>query len=106
MTVFVLMNLVRPVPLILDPDLSHRAQIRAEYLCETGQWSHAGWEQSFQGIKYTIAGENLARKFKSAKKEFDALRNSPPHNANIMHRGYTHVGVGHACNVDVYLFKG
>src|SRR4051794_38870221 len=57
----VLMNAVRTNPVVPDLELSHRAQARAAGLCASHQWSHDGWKDSFKGLKYKYAGENLAK---------------------------------------------
>lgn len=106
LTLLVLMNMVRPHALIEDKVLDQRAQVRAEYLCAQQQWSHAGWLTSFKGIKYTYAGENLAKDFASTSQEFNAFMASPTHRANIVKPQYKHVGFGHACTIDVTLFQG
>lgn len=107
LTVLLLMNLMRTQPLVEDKLLDQRAQARAEYLCEHHQWSHEGWLQSFEGLPLTyqaLKGENLARNFKTPKQEFKALMQSPPHEANIVKKGYSRIGIGHACDINVYLF--
>jgi uncharacterized protein YkwD len=100
------MNLVRVQPLIEDTTLNMRAQARAEYLCANNQWSHNAWLNSFNGIPYNYAGENLARGFMNPVDEFNALMRSQTHRQNIVSPLYTKVGIGHACGIDVTLFQG
>lgn len=99
------MNLVRSQPLIETPLLDNRAQIRAEQLCADNQWSHEGWLDSFKGIPFTYAGENLDRDFASELEAFNALMKSPVHKKNIISPHYTTVGIGHSCGITVVLFK-
>ena len=92
-------------PMVVDPQLNTRAQVRAEYLC-THAWSHDGWLTSFKEIPYQYAGENLAKGFPQPVDSFNALMASPSHRANIMNPLYTHVGWANACGIDVLLFRG
>lgn len=106
LTLLVLINLVRIHPLVENPILDQRAQVRAEYLCAHNQWSHDGWLDSFKGIRYYYAGENLAKGFASTTPEFNAWMASPTHRANIVKPQYRFIGFGHACNIEVNLFEG
>jgi len=102
-----LINAVRATPLVEDPALSYRAEVRAEQLCDIGQWSHANAWLSFAGTDYKYLGENLARNFKTDKEAHEALMKSPTHMANIVKPQYTHVGIGKAdCGITVELFGG
>lgn len=104
-----LINAERVKPLTYDPVLTERAELRADYLCETGQWSHKGWKDSFTGLDRVVIGENLARNFKTDKAAHKALMGSPTHKANIVKAKYTHVGIGkEKCggkNITVELFS-
>jgi uncharacterized protein YkwD len=103
----ILINITRTSdPLVLSQDLSTRAQARAELLCEKKQWSHDGWEDSFKGLKYTDAGENLAKDFPNVFIAQKALEHSKTHYDNIVNKRYTHLGVGEACGIYVQLFSG
>ncbi len=101
-----LINSARAVPLALDTDLSHRAQIRAEYLCAHNQWSHEGERKSFEGLNWKYGGENLARGFADASSTEAAWMKSPGHRANILKPQYTRVGIGQSCGITVALFEG
>ena len=101
-----LMNAARvDHPLVLAPDLSAKAGTRAKYFCDR-PLSHDGWEAYFQGTRYQVMGENLAKGFKSPNAAVDGLLHSPPHRANILKRDYTQVGIGEACGVVVQFFGG
>lgn len=102
-----LTNASRSVPLTVDAELTKRAQARADLLCKTGQWSHAGWTDSFKGLPWKYGGENLAKGFSSAAGIHAALMASPTHHANIVSKNYTRIGVGiGVCNLQVELFEG
>lgn len=94
------------MPLIEDATLNARAQIRAEVLCSTKQFSHAGWQASFAGLEYKWAGENLAKGFADATSTHQALMSSPTHRANILKKEYKEIGIGEACGIEVEMFKG
>ena len=47
-TLLILINLVRVNPVIESPILNERAEARAEQLCKDKQWSHLGWQESFE----------------------------------------------------------
>lgn len=104
-------NQARTTPLTYDTDLADRAQVRAEQLCATKQWSHTGWKDAFKGLG-GFQGENLA-KYEVSKRQTDkarataiqkALMASPTHKANIVNEKFTRIGIGTACDVTVYLF--
>lgn len=46
------------------------------------------------GIRFTVAGENIAFGFLNADAVFTAWMNSPDHRANIEYAAFTHHGVG------------
>lgn len=65
--------------LIESPVLNDKAKARADSLCASGQWSHEGWEDYFEGTHSNYAGENLAKGFPDAGSAHDALMASPTH---------------------------
>ena len=89
-----------------DPTLGARAQLRAERMCANGQFSHDGYQQAFQGLRYGSTGENLAQGYQEPQRVHAQLMESPGHRANILKREFRAVGVGHACNITVELFGG
>lgn len=99
-----LINMIRNEPLVLDNDLSQRAEIRAEYLCENNQWSHDKWRDSFKGLTEP-QGENLARGFDSEVDMFIALYQSDTHRENMKHQKFTKIGIAEDCNKTVFLFN-
>lgn len=48
------------------------------------------------GISYRSAGENIAAGQRTPQEVVNAWMNSPGHRANILNKGYTHIGVGYA----------
>ena len=50
------------------------------------------------GITYKTAGENIAMGQKTPEAVVKAWMNSPGHRANILKRGFTHIGVGYVAN--------
>jgi len=94
-------------PHTISADLMVRAETRAEYLCEVGQWSHEGLEEVSYGLT-GILGENLARGYKGdAVKTFVAWINSPTHWDNITSPIFTQTGIGYSqeCDIVVQLFN-
>jgi uncharacterized protein YkwD len=105
-TLLFLINLVRDIPLQESSILTQRAEIRAEQLCKDNQWSHLGYENSFKGIDYDYAGENLSKDFPDDLSAFIALMQSPGHKMNILNKNYNQIGIGRSkhCNIVVELF--
>ena len=89
-----------------DASLSARAQVRAEMMCASRQFSHDGYQSAFNGLRYNWKGENLAMGPQDPKAIHAQLMASPGHRANILKREFGAVGVGHACNITVELFGG
>jgi len=106
LTLLILINLARVNPLVLDTDLSKLAQARAEQLYKAKQWSHTGWQKSFDKTNCKYIGENLAKDFKTAEKAHNSLMASPTHKANIINKKYTLIGLGTYKNITVELFCG
>lgn len=86
-----------------DPDLDDVALARAENLVENGYFDHysADGESAFselaaRGIRYRLAGENLARNNyadgQTVQAAFDALMASEGHRANILEPRFSSVG--------------
>lgn len=50
------------------------------------------------GITYKMAGENIAMGQRTPEAVVKAWMNSPGHRANILKRGFTHIGVGYVAN--------
>lgn len=112
---FILTNFDRPASSTLqyDQTLTELAQKRAQYLCDNKQWSHENWMDSFTEKSGHI-GENLVKykkparmsDYKYGKTVQSKLMASPTHKENIINKKYTHLGIGAACDVTVYLYWG
>lgn len=50
------------------------------------------------GIKYTAAGENIAKGQTTAEQVVNAWMNSEGHRANILNKNFTHIGVGYVAD--------
>lgn len=108
LTLLLLVNSHRVHPLVLDADLSARAQLRAEYLCESRTFAHDNWTTWFYGrfapTDKAYYGENLAQGASSVQNTDFALMHSKEHRKNIKDRRFKALGVGHACDITVELF--
>jgi uncharacterized protein YkwD len=89
-----------------DPALSQRAQQRAQWMCDTRQFTHDGMMAAFEGSPYRWKGENLAQGHRDPRAVHGQLMNSPGHRANILKKQFDSVGIGHACDITVELFGG
>lgn len=81
-----------------SPELEEVSKQKSNEMCELGYFSHDLGERDWtyfiknSGIKYSKAGENLARGYQTAPEAVQALLESPKHYQNIM-GDYTHLGV-------------
>lgn len=91
-------------PLEWDASLEEVAYARARNLVENGYFDHyapdgesAFSELAARGIRYRLAGENLARnnysEARTVAAAFEGLMNSPGHRANILEPRFSSVGV-------------
>lgn len=87
--------------LSLDSRLMKSAHAKAGDLCQSGNWAHDSSKgKAFYefilvaGYNYSSAGENLARRYGTAKEAFIALVNSPEHLANIV-GDYKDIGISY-----------
>ncbi|MGE3074046.1 MAG: CAP domain-containing protein [Dehalococcoidia bacterium] len=87
-----------------DESLEEVAYARAANLVENGYFDHyapdgesAFSELAARGIRYRLAGENLARnnylETKTVAAAYEGLMNSPGHRANILEERFSSVGV-------------
>lgn len=86
--------------LTINTDLSYVAHLKAEDMLKNNYFSHTSptygspFDMMSQfGIKYTMAGENIAENT-SVLNAHNAFMNSSGHRANILNAGYTDVGIG------------
>lgn len=87
-------------PLQIDMDLVRVAKMKSHDMAENNYFSHVSPTYGTvynmldrEGIFYTRAGENIARAA-SVSRAHELFMNSSGHRANILHSGYTHIGVG------------
>lgn len=76
------------------PRLNQTAQCRINYLVGSGQWTHNGYHNCFKqnGVRLHY-GENLARQWANSDQAFEAWKQSPTHNANLLNPNWRYVGV-------------
>lgn len=87
-------------PLEVDMRLVKLAREKANDLIQNNYFDHysktlgSPFDQMKRaGVRYHLAGENLAGSG-SVERAHKALMESPTHRANILHKRYTHIGVG------------
>jgi uncharacterized protein YkwD len=95
-------------PLILSSLLNEAAARKVEDMRTQGYWDHyrptdkkAPWDfMKEAGYNYRVAGENLARGFKTVNGITEAWLASPTHRANLLSAKYTEVGFADAETID------
>jgi uncharacterized protein YkwD len=102
-------------PLTWDPDLAAVALARARDLIEHDYFDHYGpdgrsafSELAARGIRYGLAGENLARnnyaEAKTVQAAFQGLMGSPGHRANILEPRFSRVGIAAVRSGRIWLY--
>lgn len=71
------------IPLKHSTEASRIAKDRANYLCESGTFTHEGWLR-FLNTEYIEAGENLAQDFDRPNEVLERWKTSYSHNKNIV----------------------
>lgn len=91
--------------LILNSELSDVARLKSQDMKDNNYFSHTSptygspYDMMTKfGIKYTFAGENLARGQKTPEQVVNAWMNSPGHRKNILSARYTQIGVGYVAD--------
>lgn len=86
-----------------DSALARIAQLKAEDMAKNKYFSHNSptYGSAFDtmnqyGIKYSTAGENIAKGQKTAESVMKGWMNSSGHRANILNSSYNKIGVGYA----------
>ncbi|WP_331618263.1 SafA/ExsA family spore coat assembly protein [Serpentinicella sp. ANB-PHB4] len=84
-------------------ELSRVARYKSNDMRDRGYFSHTSptYGSPFNmmknfGIRYTAAGENIARGQRSAQAVMNGWMNSPGHRKNILNPNFTEIGVGYA----------
>jgi uncharacterized membrane protein required for colicin V production len=87
-------------PLQRDSALAEAARRHSREMFRLGVFSHTSPTTGSPadriettGSAYTLSGENIALA-QTAQAAHDGLMESPPHRANILNPGFTHVGIG------------
>lgn len=90
-------------PLIYSSELSKVARIKSQDMADKNYFNHTSptYEDPFNmmknfGIKYRIAGENIAKGYASAESVVNGWMNSSGHRANILNPSFGKIGVGYA----------
>lgn len=88
--------------LAINWELQRVAQLKAKDLTDNNYFSHTSptYGSPFQmmksfGIKYSSAGENIAKGQRTPQEVMTAWMNSSGHRANILNSSYTQIGVGY-----------
>lgn len=89
-------------PLKENTELAKVAEVKAEDLRDNNYFSHTSpvYGSPFDmmkqfGIKYTAAGENIAKGQRSPQEVMNGWMNSEGHRANILNSNFTEIGVGY-----------
>ena len=88
-----------------DWQLSRVARYKSQDMRDLGYFSHTSptYGSPFEmiksfGIKYRMAGENIAKGYSTPEAVVNAWMNSTGHRANILNSSYTHIGVGYVAS--------
>lgn len=95
--------------LVLDPMLCEAAQVRASELDTLFSHTRPSGESCFSildeyGLRYSGAGENIAKGQRDADEVMDSWMNSEGHRNNILSSDFTKIGIGHTGDNWVQLF--
>lgn len=89
--------------LTLNVEVSKVAQMKSEDMRDKNYFSHTSptYGSPFEmlkkfNVKYTYAGENIAKGQKTPEAVVNAWMNSEGHRANILNPNYTQMGIGYA----------
>jgi len=87
--------------LSISTTLSQAAQWKSDDMVRNNYFAHDDlsrtWSQRIRDCAYTAntyIGENLAAGMSTAQAAFDAWKNSPAHNANMLNGNFTAIGIG------------
>lgn len=77
--------------------LTRKAEDWAQHMAATGKLSHSNLTDGLSGVSWTALGENVGVSSATGdtlKTIFELFVNSSAHRANLVNRGFTHMGVG------------
>ena len=80
-------------PLALDAPLSELAHEHARTMAHDNRLSHDGFQQRFAKAQSPTCVENVGSNFDKPEAEFDAWRNSPAHDHNLLDSRITRMGI-------------
>lgn len=88
-------------PLVVDPGLQRVAEAQARAMAADGRISHDSHGSLTQrlnaaGYAKNIAVENVSAGYHTLAEAFSGWRDSPPHNANMLAKGMTRMGIASA----------
>jgi hypothetical protein len=86
-----------------NPTLTACAQVRAERMCASGQFSHEGTTRPSPACA-TTGPARISRWLSGAVTGRRPTDELPGHRANILKHEFRAVGIGHGCNITVELF--
>lgn len=86
---------------VLDPALMRAAEFQAQAMARNNKFEHnAGGEFKSRiatsGYNASIAVENIGAGYHTLAEAFSGWRDSPPHRANMLKAGVTHMGIAAA----------
>ena len=86
---------------VLDPALMRAAQAQAQAMARSNKFEHnAGGEFKSRigssGFDAAVAVENIGAGYHTLAEAFSGWRDSPPHRANMLKAGVTHMGIAAA----------
>ena len=91
--------------LALSDSLNRAAAWKSKHMADENYFAHddtpinRSWVQRLRDCDYTYnawLGENIAAGYSTANSVFNAWKNSPGHNANMLGSNYTAIGIGRA----------
>lgn len=94
-------------PLVADAAMCQAAEVRAQEIISTFSHTRPDGSSCFTaldqaGVRYNMAGENIAIGQTSAASVVQAWMNSPGHRANIMNSSYSRIGLAAKVSTGTY----
>lgn len=85
-------------PVAVDPDLMKAAEAQAMSMAKRNKLDHdvagtLGKRLNASGYPATVAVENISAGYHTLAEAFSGWRDSPPHRANMLHKGVTRLGI-------------
>lgn len=98
-------------PFKVSSELSNVARVKSQDMAQNNYFSHTSPKygspfdmmRSF-GIKYTTAGENIAKGYLTAQSVVNGWMNSSGHRANILNPSFNTIGVGAATDARGHIY--